>query len=59
MVPLKFILNFQDLSRRSIETGFGGFEMRLKFIKFVNCPFIQRYTQFILVLLKAVCKKNL
>ena len=25
---------FQDLSRRSIETGFGGFETRLKFIKF-------------------------
>ena len=25
---------FQDLSLRSIETGFGGFKTRLKFIKF-------------------------
>ena len=25
---------FQDLTWRSIETGFGGFETRLKFIKF-------------------------
>ena len=25
---------FQDLSRRSMETVFGGFETRLKFIKF-------------------------
>ena len=25
---------FQDLSRRLIETGFGGFEKRPKFIKF-------------------------
>ena len=31
---LKSYSIFQDLSRRSIETGFGGFETRLKFIKF-------------------------
>ena len=31
---LKFHYIFQDFSRCSIETGFGGFETRLKFIKF-------------------------
>jgi len=31
---LKLYYIFQDLSRRSIETGFWGFETRLKFIKF-------------------------
>ena len=31
---LKLYLIFHDLSRRSIETGFGRFETRLKFIKF-------------------------
>ena len=31
---LKLYKIFQDLSRRSIETGFGEFETRLKFIKF-------------------------
>ena len=31
---LKLYLMFHDLSRRSIETGFGGFETRLKFIRF-------------------------
>ena len=30
---LKLYSMFQDLSRRSIETGFGGFKTRLKFIK--------------------------
>ena len=31
---LKLYSIFQDLSWRSIETGFGGFETRLKIIKF-------------------------
>ena len=34
---LKLYLIFQDLSRRSIKTGFVGFETRLKFIKFGHC----------------------
>ena len=36
-VPLKFVLIFQYISRRSIEFGFWGFETRLKFIKFGHC----------------------
>ena len=33
---------FQDLRRRSIETGFGGFETRLKFNKFgLRTPLIE------------------
>ena len=31
---LKLYSMFQDLSGRSIETGFSGFKTRLKFIKF-------------------------
>ena len=31
---LKLYSMFQDLSRRSIETSFGGLKTRLKFIKF-------------------------
>ena len=31
---LNLYLMFQDLSRRSIKTSYGGFEMRLKFIEF-------------------------
>jgi len=31
---VKLYSMFQDLNRRSIETGFGGFKTRLKFIKF-------------------------
>ena len=36
-IHLKLYSIFQYLSRRSIETGFWGFEMRLKFIKFGHC----------------------
>ena len=31
---LKSYLLFQDVSRRSIETGFDGFKTQLKFVKF-------------------------
>ena len=34
LVPLKIVFKYQNLSRRSIETDFGGFETRLNFIKF-------------------------
>ena len=34
---LKLNLMFQDLNRRSIETGFWRIETRLKFIKFGLC----------------------
>ena len=37
LVSLKVVLNFQDLSRRSFETVFWGFETRHKFIKFGHC----------------------
>ena len=34
---------FQDLRWRSIETGFGGFEIQLKSIKFGLWPFYEDY----------------
>ena len=34
---LKLYSMFQDLSRCSMETDFGGFKTRLKFIKFGHC----------------------